>query len=560
MRILIEGERYSLDLLEELFDNQSFHAVNGIEGVVNHVGYFHNLKLQEVVYFLPKVFYWNKLVFGEFGLLDLAAGKIEITIKHNENYHWIRHLLILFYKSLVEYKKRNSDSILIEQQISIELNSNLGTQEYTFLDLMLSFLNFYKKHQSFTAFQTVENRSKQVIKPKWSKTIRKNLPFMNQKGQPIYTQIHNKKRTPNNEEELIVVFLSILNHFKKAYQLPISIDKGFQLYKGKRFEWLQNNGLKVLRKVKYKYFSDTLKRMYQLCELYLTKTDKSSVRKRKSEYISIRNYNLIFEDMVDKLFTDNTIDTEIQALKNNKDGKIIDHLFEHQSLIDTDHIYYIGDSKYYKSNTEAKGRSLYKQFAYAKNIIQFQIDLFNKNSAYSASNLRYRDELTEGYNISPNFFIYGFIPTEKEKAIIDFNENYLSSEGYEVKSSYHFRGRLFDRDTLFVHQYQMNFLFILKAYTLVQSSVIQHFRTLTKSTFRQDFINYFNASDKCGFRFYQKEISKKEMQSFVNQYFRILNGRCIAIENQTKLLIAVPNHEVELYDEIINGFESIELN
>lgn len=557
MRILIEGERYPIDLLEELLGNQLFYVVSGSEGIINHVGYFHTLKLEEVVYFLPKVFYWNNLVFGQFELQHLATKKIEVSLKHNENYHWIRHLLILFYKSLATYKKRFPTSEIIEKQQSIELNSNLGNQEYTFLDLMLSFLNFYKKHPSFTTFQTVESRSKQAKKTNWAKTIRKTQPFLNEKGQPIYTQIKNKKRTENREEELIIIFLSILNHFQKVHQLPIKIDKGFQLYTGKRFVWLQKNGLKVLRKLKYKYFSDKLKRMYQLCELYLNKTDKSSIRKKKNEFITVRNYNLVFEDMVDKLFTDKNINTEIQQLKQNKDGKIIDHLFKHQSLIDRDDIYYIGDSKYYKSNNEVKGQSLYKQFTYAKNVIQFHIDLFNKNKL--PQGLRYRDELTEGYNLSPNFFIYGFIPTDENgKAIINFDNAGLDSEKFEVKSSYHFEGRLFDRDTLFVHQYQLNFLFILKAYTLPQSVNIQVFRNDTKAVFRTDFIYYFN--NKSEFLFYQKEFEEHDLKQFVNDNFRLLNGRCIRIENGKKLLIAIRQKDFLDLKEQLYDFSIFELS
>jgi len=533
MRILIEGERYPLDLLEEILDNQRFHIDFDSEGVINHVGYFHSFELEEVIYFLPKVFIWNKLVFGQFELIELATEKVEVSLKHDENFHWIRHLLILFYKSLVEYKKRLPFSEIIEKQLSIELNSNLGNQEYTFLDLMLSFLNFYKKHQILTVFQTLESRSKQAKKVNWSKTIRKTQPVFNKESQPVYTQIYNKRKVRNREEELIIIFLSILNHFKKAHQLPIKISSNFQLYKGLRFVWLQKNGLKALRKIKYKYFSDTLKRMYRLCELYLSKIDTSSIRKRKSEYITVENYNLVFEDMVDKLFTDELENNEIQKLKQNKDGKIIDHLFEYQSIIDDSHIFYIGDSKYYKTDNEAKGRSLYKQFIYAKNVIQFHINLLNDGKL---RDLRYRDELTEGYNISPNFFIYGSVPTDKMQGIIiDFDNPNLKAK--EVKLSYHFKNRLFDRDTLFVHQYEMNFLFILKAYTSRQQYVIQQFRNETKAEFRQNFIDYFN--NNSSYRFFVKSFSTEELKQFVSINFRALNGRCISIENNTKLLIAV---------------------
>ena len=98
----------------------------------------------------------------------------------------------------------------------------------------------------------------------------------------------------------------------------------------------------------------------------------------------------------------------IKDLKKNDDGKIIDHIYDYQSLIDTSNIFYIGDSKYYKSNSEVGNLSKYKQFTYAKNVIQFNIDLLNKDKKETYKpKIRYRDQLTEGYNITPNFFIYG---------------------------------------------------------------------------------------------------------------------------------------------------------
>src|SRR5690606_10946665 len=96
--------------------------------------------------------------------------------------------------------------------------------------------------------------------------------------------------------------------------LYLKIDKSYQLLEGRKFKQLQDNGLSKLRKIKYRYFNDTLKKMYHLCEIYFSQTDKSSIRNRKEEFISVNNYNLVFEDMVDKLFSDSIVE------KKTKDG------------------------------------------------------------------------------------------------------------------------------------------------------------------------------------------------------------------------------------------------
>ncbi len=538
MKILIEGENYSIDNLTSVFDDTKFYNQNGNVGKIISVGYYHSFEKKELVYMLPKVFMKDnqETVFG-ISKDELFDFKNSESLKHNEEYKWIRQLLVYFYNSLTEYKRRIKDTSIIESSLAFELNTNLGDLEYSYLDLLLSFVNFYKKNKNTILYKHIEYKSNQVKKPKWDKTIRKSLPILSANNTPIYIEINNKKKVVNTEEELLTYFFSILNHFNKEHQLHLKIDPSYNIIKGEKFEKLQKNGLSKLKKIKYRYFSDTLKRMYILCELYFSKTDTSSSKKKKEEFISVRNYNLVFEDMVDKLFSDKLDEKKVvdsvslDELKYNDDGKIIDHIFDYKSLIDTSDIFYIGDSKYYKSGNEANKLSKYKQFTYAKNVIQFNIDLLNKNDFYK-ENIRYRDEITEGYNITPNFFIYGYIEN-----VHDFEEHHLVSKKEEPIKSFHFEDRLFDRDTLFVHQYKINFLYVLKSYSTFSDTKINDFRDKTKEKFRNKFVDFFNDSKKSSFEIFEKELSKEEAELLVENNFKLLNGKCF-YSNNGKLLIA----------------------
>ncbi|CAC9973883.1 hypothetical protein [Flavobacterium panici] len=534
MKILIEGEKYSITTLSKVFDDPKFYIQDGIYGTINCVGYFHSFTKNELVYILPKVFIKKNKAFN-FSPQELFDLDLKDSFKHNENYLWIRQLLIYFYNSLVEFKSRHRKTIIIDSSQTFELNSNLGLKEYSYLDLVLSFTNFYKKNKNTLLYHHIEYISNQAKKAKWEKTIQKSLPIFSPKGAPIYINIHNKHKKVNEEEELLSYFFSILNHFKTEHDLPITIDKSYKLITGNQFSKLQRTGLSKLRKIKHRYFADALKRMYQLCELYFSKTDLSSPKRKNEEFISVRNYNIVFEDMIDKLFTDEIYEKEVNGisidkLKNNNDGKIIDHIFEHKSIIDTDNIFYIGDSKYYKSDSSAGKISTYKQFTYAKNVIQFNIDLLNNNNAYNK--IRYRDSITEGYNISPNFFIYGHLHDKS-----NFDDPILKKYK-KVKKSFHFEDRIFDRDTLFVLQYRINFLFVLKSYTSNNTLNISSFRSGTKRYFRDEFLNHFNSPKDCEFSFYEKDFTEDELKLFINTYFKLLNGKIIKIKENT-LLIAI---------------------
>lgn len=63
--------------------------------------------------------------------------------------------------------------------------------------------------------------------------------------------------------------------------------------------------------------------------------------------------------------------------KKQEDGKIVDHLFTAHSLIEGEaqSTYYIGDSKYYKMGHELGSESIYKQYTYARNVIQWNLDI-----------------------------------------------------------------------------------------------------------------------------------------------------------------------------------------
>jgi hypothetical protein len=582
MKILIEGQYYPLDLLKEIFNETSYYDTHNGSGLINSVGYYYSLEKGIVVYMLPKVFLnglelekegsntksnWVSVITifkkGESNYLTLKElfdiDKLDISFKHSDKYRWIRRISVSFYKSLIEFKNRNQNTDILYESHSNLLKTNIGENEYTYIDLVLSFVNFYKRYRSIIFFHNIEQTSRKAQKPKWSKTIRSSTPFINRQGAPVYIDIKNKRKKVNLEEELLCYYFSILNHFNEENpSLLLKIDKSYSLIRGDSFIHLQRNGLAKLRKIKYRYFSDTLKRMYKLCELYFDRTDSGNSLNKKDEYISVRKYNIVFEDMVDKLFTDEkaikTYDNKtknglsILDLKNNSDGKIIDHLFEFEGLIDTSNIFYIADSKYYKPGNKADKLSFYKQFTYAKNIVQFNINFFNENSQgkFLSDKIKYRDEITEGYNLTPNFLLYGFI--EDHENFIDHKLSTLKDDKRNdiIKISSHWPYKLFDRDTLFVHQYKINFLFVLSAYTNDISHSLSSFKERTKKKFRNEFGAFITDQSRSKFSICEKNFETKEdLKYYVEQNFKYLNGKCYQPFNEDKkLLIALHSEDI----------------
>jgi len=546
MRIFIEGESYSLDILKPIFGDK-FYMPNGVNGIIDNVGYYHSID-NEVIYLLPKVFIDTKgLILNKYPKDLFAENSIDDVIESQDELNWLKRFLIIFYKGLIEYRTRYKNTIQSKGDV-LQLSSFLGENEYSFLDIVLSFVNFHKKNKNTILFIHKKQISAKHKKVNWGKTVRKSNPFVTNEGIPIYSELNVKKKYIDTEEELLCMFYSVLNHLKTEYNFSIQIDESYTIAKGSAYEKLAANAPKILKKIRYKYFSDTLVKMYKLLELYFSKSNKVSIQSKNEDFIMVKYYHLIFEDMIDKLIT-SKIDVKetskgvsLKKLKENKDGKIIDHLFEYDSLIDRDEsIFYIGDSKYYKTNNEVQENSIYKQFTYAKNVIQFNIDLLNEGKKIN-NNIRYRDKVTEGYNITPNFFIQGVVTDifdfDDDKLAIDFDKG--------IKHSYHFKERIFDRDSLFVNHYSINFLFVLKSYTNKSSFELEKYRTEIHKKFRTNFVSYLKKQNL--FKFYHTEFESKELlKQFIDTEFRNLTGRTyISKSNDKRLILAVNGSDSEL--------------
>ena len=236
--------------------------------------------------------------------------------------------------------------------------------------------------------------------------------------------------------------------------------------------------------------------------------------------------------MIDKLVGDD-LPGKMRYLKDQKDGKIIDHLYKDRQLIFADEeqkIWFIGDSKYYKDGNRIEGGSIDKQYTYAKNIIQYSLNIFQKdeNKRYEhekkvIKDVRYRDELTEGYNITPNFFIRGAIKKEYVAGgKLNINDPGLEPDPQEFQINKHFSNRLFDRDTLILQAYRINFLYVMASYARGDRNY--GFKVETRRRFREDIVRTFNER----YKFYTIapfNATPAGVEAFVKKHFKLLIGK-----------------------------------
>ena len=475
MKILIEQYGYSKEVLAKLLDSHYYSELQNGTAQVPYVGYFLSQKIPDTVFILPKVFIIDGKAFGKYTPEDV----IDFEKLEEDDKRTIFALSTWIYRAIKLYFKRKS---LYANNLEVMQNvvSHHGTNSETMIDIILSLLRFNKEHQNLFTYITRLRHSGQN-KIHWQKTISRSAAII-QNSKPIYLQPHTKQKEINFDEELIVLFYSVLNYLNDEFHFEVRSLFGYELYKPYQVKDMieSGKGVRMLRKNRRRYFTDEMVKLWNLLFTFFAESQHVQSKENQNEQaMLVRDFNLVFEDMIDSLIGDTALPS---GLKDQKDGKIIDHLYRDHSMIDTsDDVYFIGDSKYYKEENEVGTNSIYKQFTYAKNVIQWNMDFYHKHGGAYDEGLMYRDEKTEGYNITPNFLIRGHIDKAK---LNDYSDTGLRQEGKEYVS-YHFENRLFDRDTLILQSYNINFLFVLAAYVHGAGEHKEYIRSIFRDNIKE---------------------------------------------------------------------------
>lgn len=480
MKILIEQYGYAKERLSAILDPHYFTELRDGKAKIPYVGYFLSHKIPDMVFILPKVFIIDGKAFGEYEPEDIIDFDL-LKPEHKAN---VFSLSVWIYRAIKLYFQRK-DKAGEEAEILQNVVSHQGPRSETMIDIVLSILKFDKEHKNLFAYITRLKHSGQN-KIHGQKTISRTQALI-QSGVPIYTQPHTKQKDINFDEELIVLFYSVLNYLAQEFKFNVRPAFGYDLLKPTTIQSMidSGKGIRILRQNRRKYFTDDMVRLWNLLFTFFEQSQYVQSKDNDEEQaMLVREFNLVFEDMIDSLIGDSDIRGE---LKTQKDGKIIDHIYRDNALIeDKKQIYFIGDSKYYKDDNDIGPNSIYKQFTYAKNVIQYNIDFFNrKPEEFQRENLLYRDNTTEGYNITPNFFIRGHLQADQLNNYSDANLRLERMEnGKNYKISYQFENRLFDRDTLILQTYNINFLFVLACYVQGAGEHTQKIRNIFRENIK----------------------------------------------------------------------------
>ena len=583
MIFLFEQFTYSLDYLKTVLPTDKEGRFKGLpNGFVGRdckldgVGYLFNGNPAQnsagetdvsnsIVFVLPKVFLDENgtKAFGE----DVSnADNFKINAAPKE---FLSQLSLWVCSSIGQYRLSHLDDKEVHTPAAPDARHfNSDKLAPTLIDVMNSMKLFYAENRNLFVF-TAKNKHSGNNRIDWRRTVAHTQPFM-QGEVPIYMELENKKKVFDLDDRLLVLYFSAMHYIEETFGFKMPHSEFYAPMRVNEFRrLLGHRGLVELRRIKHKYFADKFLRLYNIVKAFFEWGGNFSASDYSSEYLLTSKYNNVFEAMIDKLVGDD-LPNGMKYLKDQKDGKIIDHLYKDRQLIFADEeqkIWFIGDSKYYSEGKKIEGSSIYKQFTYAKNIIQYNIgELLDNGKSFNG--LRYRDELTEGYSVTPNFFIRGYLPnSDGDRESPQFREPYFrndtseeliknekDSKNYQLVDddgnvigsndrqslwdlrNRHFENRLFDRDTLLLQVYNVNFLYVLKAYTSKRSSLREEFKRDARIKFRKNFLTLLD--EKYYFwALFTKPQTIDKVNAFVESNFKKLVGRVFRPDESSKYLI-----------------------
>lgn len=584
MYILFEEHQYESSRVEKVL--KDIYVLQDVDKRVSvqYVGYFYNPHLHDCVFILPKVLLTEQetlvgveLESGEPVIPEMVLepkGQEKLSKEYRK---FIYEFSVWIYRALNVFYKANSKSKAILYKHLPQAGKGRRHHAKTYLDIVLSLINFNQENRDFVLF-TIKNLHRGNNKINWTRTISHSQSFMQDKD-VVYLNPVNKKRIVNYEEELFVIFYSILNYLNGAYGFHTPINIQYELITGKQFtQYMYGMGKTRLMQIKYKYFSDKALQLWDLCYAFFENSYRIAINTNAQEYLLAKSFNIVFEAMIDELIGTPHQDIP-KGLADQDDGKRVDHMYTDLALTSAEtqtnrEVYYIGDSKYYKSGHPLTSESIYKQYTYARNVIQWNINLFlSDDTAYDEldkqkrqadrgrfGDIRLQDaSMTEGYDVIPNFFISAFVNDDlKYNVQENIRPHKDKNEEHCTKISYQFPDRLFDRDTLFLSQYDVNFLYVLFLYARNKANEKSQWKEYVRKKFREEIRAVI-----------QKEFVVYAMRArlgvdgalYLQQHFYELNGRVFqpyGEERMTYFAYARPVKEPEktqaLYDELSRYF------
>ena len=525
MQVLFEGHPYERGLLCELVGADCTEPSGAALATTSWVGYVMP-QPGTVAFILPKVFLstdaqgCSRFLEGPTPeqLLQPDA-QTRLWLQQQGHERLLSDLSLALYQAIRRYQRRTCQHGAQVRPLPLirTVSSDDGA---SLLELFASLASFWRRNHALCSWVTRIGSGGGSVA--WRQTMAAQLPLPTAQG-PLYPA-PLRRRQHGQDDELMVMLRSVLHYLAAEYGLHTGGGSELQprLHPAEFRRLLQGRGLRRLRSIRGRYYREVMRELWELLYAFFSHRRTRTQTEAHAESLLCSNFQLVFEDMIEAL-----LGGEEQRIprhfRRQRDGRIVDHLFRSTGVLGPADTYYIADSKYYRPDREVSGEALEKQYAYAKNIIQYQIDdvIGPRPDPVRSHGIFCRDRLTEAYNVIPNVLIRG-------TAAGGTGSTAWLQLCARPQRRLQFANRLFDRDTLYVLTLEISFVFVLMAYVRPSACLQRRLRRAARSRLRQACIDVLNAD----YAFYHLacDLEGGELQAFVREHFWELHGKVCRAE------------------------------
>ena len=311
MKIFFEDYIYHLPIIQKSGLSQYFYISEKYdEAKLISVGYFYAPEIQDAVFILPKIFLGliasqkdeqgnfitdpgpdnvtSWAVFGKYlpeAVYDLNDPANPLLT--DSRLQTILQMTVWLYQSIRKFEQRNGKTEIVSNQPNNVAKGVGRDSSATYIDLILALLRFHKEHQNLFTYLSIINSSGNN-KIHWGKTISKIQPIL-QNGEPFYAEFRNKNKVVNYDEEIIVLFYSVLDYLRQTYRFNVTPNVNYPLIPARKIQTIidSGKGTRRLRAIRKKYFTDELVALWKLLYAFFEKAERIAAGKQKEEALFI---------------------------------------------------------------------------------------------------------------------------------------------------------------------------------------------------------------------------------------------------------------------------------
>jgi hypothetical protein len=196
---------------------------------------------------LPKVFInEHGHAFGTYKPVDFLEiendKNLQESLKKEHKLAFLYSISTWLYLSIKKFNDRKPTSNITDVSELNQIVSSFGKQHISELEIVRSLMQFnHENQQLFTFIKKTNSSQNRLVKNNYSQTAYFQAETL------LYLDTLTKQKTIHVEEELIVIFYSVLASINQKYFLKIPLNPLFKVMSAREFDAFMRHGTRVLK-------------------------------------------------------------------------------------------------------------------------------------------------------------------------------------------------------------------------------------------------------------------------------------------------------------------------